>query len=130
MWALGALLLITMLGRFLLPHHKAARVTAVGGTSSSTPRPSSQQHDVALPSVESEPTDGDVTLVVEDVQEETQALDEGGLGGEASAEGEPATDPALEATDASSRLARLRGELEGGAPDDDFQRRMNRFFER
>jgi len=45
-------------------------------------------------------------------------------------EPEPAGPTLDDATDASSRLARLRGELQGDGPDDDIQHRMNRFFDR
>jgi hypothetical protein len=125
LWALGAMLIVSIVGRFLLPHPQQEPATSPGSNpaSSSEPAPSHP-----APNTEpSPPHEKDLGVVLVDEVEDNAPVDDDI---QADVEPEDAAPTENDATDASSRLARLRGELQGDAPDDDMQRRMNRFFER
>jgi hypothetical protein len=124
-WALGALLIVSIVGRSLLPKPELAQATGPVGR----PAPSREQA-ASLPEPITEPSpphEEDLGVVVVDEVEVDVSVDDKN---QVDVEPEPAGPTLDDATDASSRLARLRGELQGDGPDDDMQRRMNRFFER
>ena len=124
-WSLGALLVVALVGRLLLPQPERARLKPQPSAPAKQ-APSTREEVAVAPD-----TTEEVVVMVSEVEDVEP--DEGEDPTEDDTKPVQQPEAGVHGDDASSRLARLRGEMDGegdapAAPKEDLESRMARFF--